>query len=77
MVALKVRLIARSGPSVARAIAFCVGTISMALTTDLWVPAELPGIALRVNEEPDKPENTAKLPAGVLVPVSAVEVAGT
>src|ERR1700704_670804 len=76
-VALKVRLMASSGPSMARAIAFCVGTISMALTIDLWVPSELPGITLRVNEEPDKPENTAKFPAGVLVPKSAVEVVGT
>ena len=76
-VALKLRLTASSGPSVARAITFCVGTISMALTIDLWVPRELPGITLRVNEGPDKPENTVKLPTGVLVPVSAVEVAGT
>jgi hypothetical protein len=68
---------ASSGPSVARAITFCAGTISMALTIDLWVPRELPGIALRVNEEPDKPENTTKLPGGVLAPKSAVEVAGT
>ena len=76
-VALKLRLIASSGPSVAKLITLVVGTISMALTADLAVPKLLPGVALSVNEDPDRPEKTAKFPAGVLVPKSALDVAGT